>query len=99
MNAVALQITMVSMNTASDWIRPCSTGCATVAAPAMLGELPSPASHANRPRFTPVSIAAAIPPAKPPASCRIPNAPPMISSIMPGSSVMLTATIASASSV
>ena len=65
----------------------------TVAAPAMFGELPIPASQANRPRLTPVNNAMAMPPAKPPAICRIPNAPPMISPITPGRAVTLTATI------
>ena len=64
MNAVAVQMIIVSTNTPSDWIRPCFTGCDTVAVAATLGTLPIPASLENSPRLTPLSSAAAMPPAR-----------------------------------
>ena len=78
MNAVAVQISMVSTNTPRDWMSPCLTGWDTVAVAATLGTLPMPASLENRPRLTPLSIAAAMPPVKPPAISASPKAPPMI---------------------
>ncbi len=78
MNAVEVQITMVSTKTPSDWTKPCLTGWETVAVAAAFGALPMPASFENRPRFTPLSIAAAMPPTNPPASSSMPKAPPMI---------------------
>ena len=97
-NAVAVQMMMVSTKTPSDWINPCLTGCDTVAVAATLGALPMPASLENRPRLTPLSIAAAIPPVKPPAICCIPNAPPMISAKACGRLVILSPMMMSASS-
>ena len=78
MNAVDVQITMVSTNTPRDCTKPCFTGCDTVAVAAAFGALPMPASFENRPRLTPFSMAAAMPPTNPPASSSIPKAPPMI---------------------
>ena len=49
-----------------------------MAVAAAFGALPIPASLENSPRLTPFSMAAAMPPANPPASSSIPNAPPMI---------------------
>ena len=63
------QITIVSMKTPSACTKPwldgwCGTG---VAAAAMFGAEPMPASLEKSPRFTPFSIAAATPPTTPPA--------------------------------
>ena len=49
MNAVEVQITMVSTNTPSDCTKPCLTGWDTVAVAAAFGALPMPASFENRP--------------------------------------------------
>ena len=64
------QITSVSMKTPSACTKPwldgwCGTG---VAAAAMFGADPIPASLEKSPRFTPFIIAAATPPAIPPAA-------------------------------
>ena len=68
MAAVAVQTMMVSTNTPSICTSPCCTGWATVAAAAALGALPMPASLEKSPRLTPLSSAAIIPPATPPAA-------------------------------
>ena len=62
---VAVHTTMVSTNTPKDWMSPWRTGWATVAVPAALGTVPRPASLENRPRRTPLSTAATIPPDTP----------------------------------
>ena len=52
------------MNTLSDCTIPCAAGCLTSATAATFGALPRPASLENRPRLTPMMMAAPIPPAK-----------------------------------
>src|SRR5699024_3138741 len=59
-NAVALQINKVSVNTLSICTRPCLTGWLTFAVAAAFGALPSPASLEKRPRLTPCKMAAPI---------------------------------------
>ena len=83
------QITSVSMKTPSACTKPwldgwCGTG---VAAAAMFGAEPMPASLENSPRLTPFSIAAATPPATPPAASWKPKAEPTMCASMPGTSV------------
>ncbi|MCY1562777.1 hypothetical protein D9M68_1002260 [compost metagenome] len=58
-----VQMIRVSMNTLSDCTMPWAAGCLTCATAATLGALPSPASLENRPRLTPIMIAAPMPPA------------------------------------
>ena len=60
--AVQLQITMVSIRTPSDWVRPVRTGSLLWAAAAAQGAEPEPASLENRPRLTPFIRTAPKPP-------------------------------------
>ena len=53
MNAVAVQMSSVSMNTDSICTRPCLAGWETDAVAAAFGAEPIPASFEYRPRFTP----------------------------------------------
>ena len=62
----------------------------------MFGAEPIPASLENRPRFTPLSIAAATEPATPPAAGAKPKALAMISENIDGTSPILIATANSA---
>ena len=82
------------MNTPSDCTKPWLTGwCGSgVAAAAILGALPMPASLENSPRLTPFSIAAANEPATPPAAWDRPRALPMMVPSTAGTSVMWMAT-------
>ncbi|MNP14295.1 hypothetical protein D3C76_1066100 [compost metagenome] len=59
-----VQITKVSRNTLNAWTTPCAPGCFTAATAATLGALPRPASLANTPRFTPMTMALPSRPAK-----------------------------------
>ena len=61
--AVAVQTTMVSMNTDRTWTRPCLAGWDTPAEPAAQAAAPMPASLENRPRLMPCMRAE---PTKPP---------------------------------
>lgn len=58
MRAVAVHTTSVSTNTPRDWMKPWRTGWDVVAVAAALGTEPSPASLENRPRRTPLIMAA-----------------------------------------
>ena len=87
-SAVQLHRMMVSMNTLSDCTMPCATGCLTSATAATLGALPRPASLENRPRLTPMMMAAPMPPAKAgskPKALRkmVPNASGMALALLP----------------
>ena len=88
---VAVQIRMVSMNTPSACTKPCDDGwCGLgMATAAMLGAEPMPASLENRPRLTPLSMAAAMLPITPPAACSKPKALLMIRPITAGTLSML----------
>ena len=55
-NAVQVQIIIVSVKTPSDCIKPCFTGCEVSAVAAALGALPIPASLENKPLFIPTNI-------------------------------------------
>ncbi|MNE44619.1 hypothetical protein D3C80_1388550 [compost metagenome] len=92
-SAVLVHTRMVSMNTLSDCTMPWAAGCATSATAATLGALPRPASLENRPRLTPIRIAAPTLPAK--ASSR-PKALLTISARVAGTSPMLLPTTNSA---
>ncbi|MCY1539178.1 hypothetical protein D9M68_747510 [compost metagenome] len=63
-SAVLVHTSRVSMNTLRDCTMPWAAGCLTSATAATLGALPRPASLENRPRLTPMMIAAPTPPAK-----------------------------------
>ncbi|MNW56156.1 hypothetical protein D3C74_338600 [compost metagenome] len=97
MKAVAEHTTIVSTNTPSDWIRPCLAGCETVAVAAAFGALPMPASFENRPRLTPLSSAARIPPAVPATAWSSPNAPSTICRTTPGTAPRFMRMIVAAS--
>ena len=91
---------MVSMKTPSACTNPwldgwCGTG---VAAAAMFGAEPIPASLEKSPRFTPFSIAAATPPATPPPTSAKPSAlPTMCASIAGTSPRFITSTMSATS--
>ena len=78
MKAVAEQTRIVSTKTPIDWMSPCFAGWVTCAVEAALGAEPSPASFENRPRRTPLSMAAAMLPARPPITSWAPKALPRI---------------------
>ncbi|MNT73658.1 hypothetical protein D3C72_2123890 [compost metagenome] len=59
-----VQITKVSRNTLKACTTPWAAGCLTAATAATLGALPRPASLANTPRFTPITMALPSRPAK-----------------------------------
>ena len=80
-NAVQLQITIVSTNTPSACTNPALTGWSHSAAAAAHGADPEPASLENSPRLIPFIRTAPKPPA---AACRNPNASSKILAKTPG---------------
>ena len=85
MNAVAVQMSSVSMNTDSICTRPCLAGWETDAVAAAFGAEPIPASFEYRPRFTPYMMQL---PEKPPITDWKSNALRKIDANIPGTFLM-----------
>ena len=93
-NAVQVQISSVSVNTASVCISPCFTGWVTFAVAAAFGADPIPASLLKSPRLMPCISAI---PTPPPNACSQPKAWLTISEMTPGNWVILSNTMTNAS--